>query len=466
MAARMLANGLAARGGHQDLMSQRPRVAIHWFRRDLRLNDNHALYEALGSGVPVLPLFIFDKNILDKLEDRADRRVDFIHRALSSLQVELAKRGSSLLVEHGRPEEVWPRILLRYEVTVVFANHDHEPYAVARDRTVAAALEPHGILLRTFKDISIFERAEVLKDDGTPYTVFTPYARKWRSLFREVMAAAFPSEAMLDRFLRTAPLDFPDLKSIGFRTTDLEAPLLALADETLRRYDALRNIPGENATSRMSTHLRFGTVSVRELVRRSLKLSPVYLNELIWREFFMQILWHFPHPHRAFKPAYDQIPWRHNESDFEAWCEGRTGYPLVDAGMKELLITGLMHNRVRMVVASFLTKHLLIDWRWGEAWFAAKLLDFELSSNNGGWQWASGSGCDAAPYFRVFNPRLQQERFDPQLKYVKHWLPGYTAANYMRPMVVHEAARDRALAVYKHALSAKANVNDQLTQLL
>ena len=446
-------------------MKPKPRVSVHWFRRDLRLRDNHALYKALSGEDAVLPLFIFDSNILDKLEDRTDRRVDFIHRTLSGLREELTKYGSSVLVERGRPEEVWPRILQRYEVSAVFANHDHEPYAIARDQVIAGLLAQHGIPLRTFKDISIFERDEVVKEDGKPYTVFTPYARKWRSLFNEELVKAFPSEAGLNRLHHTPPLEFPDLNALGFSNTDLEVPPLVLADETLRKYDVMRNIPSENATSRMSTHLRFGTVSVRELVRRSMELSPVYLNELIWREFFMQILWHFPHPERAFKPAYDHIPWRSDTNDFYAWCHGRTGYPLVDAGMRELLTTGLMHNRVRMVVASFLTKHLLIDWRWGEAWFAAKLLDFELSSNNGGWQWASGSGCDAAPYFRVFNPRLQQERFDPQLKYVKHWLPEFNAANYMRPMVVHEAARDRALTVYKQALSEKANANDKQTQL-
>jgi deoxyribodipyrimidine photo-lyase len=446
-------------------MNPKPRVGVHWFRRDLRLHDNHALYQALSREDAVLPLFIFDSNILDKLEDRTDRRVDFIHRTLSGLREELTKYGSSVLVEHGRPEEVWPRILQRYEVSAVFANHDHEPYAITRDQVIAVLLAQHGIPLLTFKDISIFERDEVVKDDGRPYTVFTPYARKWRSHFSEELVKAFASEAGLNRLHRTPPLEFPDLNALGFSSTDLEVPPLVLADETLRNYDVMRNVPGVNATSRMSTHLRFGTVSVRDLVRRSMELSPVYLNELIWREFFMQILWHFPHPERAFKPAYDQIPWRSDAKDFDAWCHGRTGYPLVDAGMRELLATGLMHNRVRMVVASFLTKHLLIDWRWGEAWFAEKLLDFELSSNNGGWQWASGSGCDAAPYFRVFNPRLQQERFDPQLKYVKHWLPGFNAANYMRPMVVHEAARDRALMVYKQALSEKANVNDKQTQL-
>lgn len=446
-------------------MPVKPRICIHWFRRDLRLADNHGLFRALGEHGDVLPLFIFDTEILDKLQDKADRRVDFIHRALSGIQAELVKRGSTVLVEHGRPIEVWKRLLERYQITAVTTNHDHEPYAIARDTAVSELLAAHGVPFRTFKDISIFERGEVVKDDGGPYTVYTPYMRKWRAQFTPEMAAPFRSEDHLDRLWKSAPLPLPSLEAIGFRPTDLQAPPANLSDELLRNYDRTRDIPSVIGTSRMSTHLRFGTVSVRELVRRSLVTSPKYLNELIWREFFMQILWHFPHPERAFKPAYDQIAWRADEAGFKAWCAGRTGYPLVDAGMRELNATGLMHNRVRMVVASFLTKHLLIDWRWGEAYFAAKLLDFELSSNNGGWQWASGSGCDAAPYFRVFNPTLQLQRFDPQLKYVKHWVPEHGSANYVQPLVVHEMARKRALETYKAGLEGKKATAQRQTNL-
>ncbi|MBL7958395.1 MAG: deoxyribodipyrimidine photo-lyase [Flavobacteriales bacterium] len=432
----------------------RPRLSIHWFRRDLRLADNHGLFRALSEHGDVLPLFIFDTDILGKLEDKHDRRVDFIHRALTGIQAELVQRGSTLLVETGRPIEVWKRLLERFEITAVTANHDHEPYAIARDRAVADLLASSGVPFRTVKDISIFERSEVMKDDGAPYTVYTPYMRKWRAQFTQDMAAPFLSEGLLSRLWKSAPLPLPSLEEIGFRTTDLHVPPTTLSEDLLSKYEHARDLPAVNGTSRMSAHLRFGTVSVRELVRHSAKASPKYLNELIWREFFMQILWNFPHPERAFKPAYDRIPWQPDEEGFKTWCEGRTGYPLVDAGMRELNSTGLMHNRVRMVVASFLTKHLLIDWRWGEAYFAAKLLDFELSSNNGGWQWASGSGCDAAPYFRVFNPTLQLERFNPELTYVKRWVPEYGTVNYARPMVVHEAARDRVLRVYKQALSA------------
>lgn len=434
-------------------MPAKPRISIHWFRRDLRLADNHGLFRALSEHGDVLPLFIFDTDILGKLEDRHDRRVDFIHRALAGIQTELAHRGSTLHVETGRPIEVWKRLLERFEITAVTANHDHEPYAIARDRAVTDLLASSGVPFRTFKDISIFERGEVVKDDGGPYTVYTPYMRKWRSLFRPELADAFPSGRHTDRFHRTEPLPMPTLERIGFAPTDLRIPPAHVSDDLLRHYERTRDVPAIAGTSRMSVHLRFGTVSVRELVRRSFSTSPKYLNELIWREFYMQVLWHHPHAvERAIKPGYDRIAWRKDEQELMLWAQGRTGYPLVDAGMRELNATGLMHNRVRMVVASFLTKHLLIDWRWGESVFAARLLDFELSSNNGGWQWASGSGCDAAPYFRVFNPALQQQKFDPQLKYVKHWVPEVGSANYVQPMVVHEVARQRALKAYAEAL--------------
>lgn len=443
----------------------KPRISIHWFRRDLRLADNHGFHRALSEHGDVLPLFIFDTEILDKLEDKHDRRVDFIHRALQGMQTELVKQGSTMLVEHGKPIDVWQRLLERFEITAVTTNHDHEPYAIARDKAVEELLAARGISFHSYKDISIFERGEVVKDNGGPYTVYTPYMRKWRALFDPQMADPYKSEELLHRTWRSEPLPMPTLADLGFLPTDLQAPPLTVSEELLKHYAETRDIPSVVGTSRMSTHLRFGTVSVRELVRRSLRSSPKYLNELIWREFFMQILWHFPRHDKAFKPAYDRIQWRHDETDLARWKEGRTGYPLVDAGMRELLATGLMHNRVRMVVASFLTKHLLLDWRLGEAWFAQQLLDFELSSNNGGWQWASGSGCDAAPYFRVFNPRLQLEKFDPALKYVKKWVPEYGSANYVQPMVVHEMARARALQTYKEGLEGGAVGTKRQTQL-
>lgn len=433
---------------------ERPKVSIHWLRRDLRLADNHGFFRALTEHGNVLPLFIFDTAILDRLEDRADRRVDLIHRSLLKLKLELEQHGGALLVKHGPPEEVWLELMERYEITAVTANHDHEPYAVQRDERVRKVLAEKGIQFHTFKDISIFERGEVMKEDGDPYTVFTPYSRKWKALFTPQLAAAFPSEKHLDKLWNTSPLPFPGLAEIDFLPTDLQIPPEHVDDELLRHYDDTRNLPGIEGTSRMSVHLRFGTVSPRALVRQALATSEVFLNELIWREFFMQVLWHFPRVvHSSFKPAYDNIAWENNEEQFHAWCAGRTGYPLVDAGMRELAVTGLMHNRVRMVTASFLVKHLLIDWRWGEAWFAEKLLDFELSSNNGNWQWAAGSGCDAAPWFRIFNPTLQMQRFDPGLTYVKRWVPEHETANYAAPIVVHHTARVRAVATYKSGLT-------------
>lgn len=443
----------------------KPRLSIHWFRRDLRLADNHGLCRALMEHGDVLPLFIFDTRILDKLEKKADRRVDFIHRTLTELHTVLSARGSTILIEIGDPLEVWKRLLERYTITGVCTNHDHEPYALERDTAVGELLKSKDVPFRTFKDISIFERGEVVKEDGSPYTVFTPYARKWRAQFEASMMDAYPSERYLGGLAKMPPLPIPTLEAIGFQRTNVEITPVVISDEMLRSYAGSRNRPDLPGTSRMSVHLRFGTVSVRELLRRSEQFSPAYVNELIWREFFMQILWHFPNPHKAFKPAYDAILWRSDQDDFNAWSEGRTGYPLVDAGMRELAATGLMHNRVRMVVASFLCKHLVLDWRWGEAWFAAELLDLELSSNNGNWQWAAGCGCDAAPYFRVFNPTLQQKRFDPKLNYVKKWVPEYGSANYVRPIVVHEVARQRALATYKKGLSGMRGRIDELNDL-
>ena len=435
-------------------MTDRPYIALHWLRRDLRLQDNHGLYRALKDHGNVLPVFIFDEEILGRLENPSDRRVDHIHRTLSALKTELEAQGSSLLVLYGKPVDVWQELCERFAISAVTTNRDHELYGQERDASVELLLRERGVTFRTFKDISIFERDEVMKDDGGPYTVFTPYSRKWKALFTPEMARAFPSEAHLDRLWKCSPLPLPSLEQIGFQRTDVQVPPMQVDQELLKNYAETRNLPGIAGTSRMSVHLRFGTISPRALVREALNTSEVFLNELIWREFFMQVLYHFPRvEHRSFKPAYDQIAWRNNEIEFAAWCEGRTGYPLVDAGMRELEATGLMHNRVRMVTASFLTKHLLIDWRWGEAWFAAKLLDFELSSNNGNWQWAAGSGCDAAPWFRIFNPTLQLERFDPRLTYVKQHLPEYGKANYAAQIVVHKTARERAIRTYKAGLA-------------
>lgn len=436
---------------------QRPKVSIHWFRRDLRMHDNHGLYRALVQHGDLLPLFIFDTDILDRLEDREDRRVAFIHDTLRQLKERSRAHGGDLLVEHGRPVEIWKKLLDRYDVTGVTAASDHEPYGIARDEEVQALLREKGIPFALVKDISIFERKEVMKSDGTPYLVYTPYSRRWKENLRDEMLDVHPSEDHLDKLWQGSVDALPTLEAIGFSHKAYVVPNVKVPDALLTHYHETRNTPGIAGTSGMSVHLRFGTVSVRELVRRALKLNEKFLNELIWREFYMMILYNFPHVVAgAFRPAYDRIPWRNNEEEFAKWCEGNTGYPLVDAGMRELNNTGYMHNRVRMVVAGFLTKHLLISWQWGETYFAARLMDFELSSNNGNWQWAAGSGCDAAPYFRVFNPTTQLEKFDRKLNYVKQWLPEYGTANYVQPMVVHEAARKRAIATYKEALDGGA----------
>jgi deoxyribodipyrimidine photo-lyase len=434
----------------------RPRVNVFWFRRDLRLNDNAGLYHALKSGLPVLPLFIFDRNILDLLENKADRRVEFIHAALAEIQRELREAGSTLEVYDGKPVEIFGQLQTAYEVAAVYTNTDYEPYATERDGAVAALLAEKGIPFYSYKDVVIFEKDEVLKDDGTPYTIFTPYSRKWKATLNSIPSLPpFPSLSSLASLSTlTSQSSLPSLSSLGFKKTGGPFPAGSMSSGLLKKYQEQRDYPGIPGTSRMGVHLRFGTVSVRALARQAAEVSDTYLNELIWRDFYQMILWHFPMvgKGRSFKPVYEQIQWRNDEKEFEKWCAGQTGYPIVDAGMRELNATGFMHNRVRMIVASFLAKHLLIDWRWGEAWFAQKLLDFDLAANNGGWQWAAGCGCDAAPYFRVFNPTLQTKRFDPDLRYIRQWVPELDELNYPHPIVDHELARRRALEVYGKAV--------------
>lgn len=428
-------------------------VAVFWFRRDLRLTDNTGLYHALRSGNPVLPIFIFDTNILDALADKKDKRLQFIHDALMAMQQQLIAHGSTLHVLHSTPREAFKKILADHTVTAVYTNHDYEPYAKQRDAEIAEMLRENGVAFQSFKDQVIFEKDEVLKDNGEPYTVYTPYSRKWKQHLNDFYLSSYPIKKYENNFLKTAPVALPSINALGFREAPhgVSAPLL---DEGIARtYDKTRDIPAIHGTTHMGIHLRFGTVSVRELAREVMPLNGTLLNELIWREFFMMIMWHFPYVvNGAFKKDYDNIKWRNNEQEFEAWCAGQTGYPIIDAGMRELNETGFMHNRVRMIVASFLTKDLLIDWRWGEAYFAEKLLDYDLAANNGNWQWAAGCGCDAAPYFRVFNPTLQTEKFDPKLEYVKRWVPEYDQLTYPRPIVAHDVARDRCLKVYKEAL--------------
>ena len=434
-------------------------ITLFWFRRDLRLEDNTGLWHALQSGYMVLPVFIFDINILDRLDDRHDRRISFIHGALDTLQKKLTAAGTSLKVFNDTPENAIRKILSDFDVKAVYANHDYEPYAVIRDRNIAAMLKESGIPFHTFKDQVIFEKDEVIKSDGTPYTVFTPYSRVWKKSLTEDLVRPFPSEKLAGEFLKTEPLPLPSIEETGFQRTEYVFTAPEVNKDLIRNYHRTRDIPSLKGTTMLGVHLRFGTVSIRELVRTAVTLSEVWLNELIWREFFMGILWHFPHvTDNAFKKKYDNIIWRNNEDEFERWCTGRTGYPIVDAGMRELNETGFMHNRVRMITASFLTKHLLIDWRWGEAYFGEKLLDYELSSNNGNWQWAAGCGCDAAPYFRVFSPEAQTTKFDRDLLYIKKWVPESGSKEYPDAIVEHNFARERALATYRKALE----MNDQI----
>ncbi len=449
----------------------KPTINIFWFRRDLRLKDNAGLYHALKSDIPVLPIFIFDKNILERLEDRTDARVTFIHQTLATLKKELAALGSSLLIKYGTPKMVWEEILEAYNVKSVFTNRDYEAYALERDGMIKELVENNGGTFHTFKDHVIFEKEEVLKKDGLPYTVFTPYSRIWKAKLLEKMVAveaangqtqdlsyyfkSYPNEKYFTNFYQTNPLPAPTLQEMDFEETSIEIPDQTVTRGLIRNYDQTRNFPAiAGGTSKLGIHFRFGTISVREKARHAQQLNEVFLNELIWRDFYAMILAHFPHvANGAFRKKYENIPWRNNEREFKKWCEGKTGYPMVDAGMRELNATGFMHNRVRMVTSSFLTKHLLIDWRWGEAYFAEKLLDFDLASNNGGWQWAAGCGTDAAPYFRIFNPTSQMQKFDKELKYVKKWIPEYETTAYPSPIVEHKFARERCLATFKAALN-------------
>lgn len=430
------------------------KICLFWFRRDLRLADNHGLFQALKSGNKVLPLFIFDTTILEKLEDKKDARVTFIHQTLLELKKAIGEHGSDLLVEHGTPVEVFEKLLNQYPLASVYCNRDYEPQAIKRDQAVADLLAERGCAFKDFKDQVIFEMDEVVKENGEPYTVYTPYSKSWKKKLIEQPIVSYPSEDHLNELQKTWTFDFPNLANMGFEETETSFPSIEVPQKRIANYHLNRDIPSIEGTSRLSIHFRFGTVSIREKAKKASQLNEKYFNELIWRDFYQMILSHFPRVvGEAFKPAYDAIVWRNNEKEFKAWCEGKTGYPLVDAGMRELNQTGFMHNRVRMVVASFLCKHLLIDWRWGEAYFAAKLLDFDLASNNGGWQWAAGSGVDAAPYFRVFNPYLQQEKFDPQYLYVKKWVKEYGSSAYPKPIVEHTFARNRCLEAYKSALA-------------
>lgn len=430
---------------------KKPKVVVCWFRRDLRLNDHRALSEALSSELPVLPLFIFDPAILSALEPN-DRRVDYIHQALEQLNLELQTVGSRFFACCGSPVSVFSGLMQQFDIWAVYANRDNEPYALQRDAAVQQLLASQNISWFDFKDQAIFERNDVLKDDGKPYTVFSAYARKWRARLTATDYA--PIKHPRGKFYETTPATIPALHTLGFQKTDIEFKKPQLRASVVSDYGTFRDFPSKDHTTRLGMALRFGTISVRKCVAFGILHNEAWLSQLIWREFFMQILYHFPHVvSRSFKPAYDGIEWRNSETEFDLWCRGETGYLLVDAGMRELNQTGFMHNRVRMVAASFLCKHLLIDWRWGEAYFASKLNDYDLSANNGNWQWVAGSGCDAAPYFRVFNPNTQLDKFDKNLEYVRKWIPQIDFYPHL-PIVDHAFARQRALEAYSKAVNA------------
>ncbi|MEZ5017766.1 MAG: deoxyribodipyrimidine photo-lyase [Flavipsychrobacter sp.] len=431
----------------------RQKVAIFWFRRDLRLEDNTGLYHALQSGYPVVPIFIFDKAILDELEDTKDKRVTFIYNELQKIQTELINIGSTLNVFHDNVMSSYETLINKYEIAEVYTNEDYEPYAIKRDNEVENFLTSNNIAFKKFKDQVIFHKDEIIKDNGEPYVVYTPYSKKWKTVLNKSYLTTYSIEKLSGNFYQQKTISLPELSSIGFEHIDFISPSCEVNELIIKHYDETRDIPSINGTTKLSVHLRFGTISIRKLVHDAMQLNEKYLNELIWRDFYHMILWYYPNNvSESFRKEYDEIQWRNNEQEFEAWCNGQTGYPIVDAGMRELNETGYMHNRVRMVVASFLTKHLLIDWRWGEAYFAAKLLDYDLAANNGGWQWAAGCGCDAAPYFRIFNPYLQTKKFDPNLKYIRQWVPELEELNYPQPIVEHEFARKRCLETYKVAL--------------
>jgi deoxyribodipyrimidine photo-lyase len=427
-------------------------TAIFWYRRDLRIEDNAGLYHALIGTRSVLPIFIFDTVILNQLDDKKDKRVQFIYDSLQTLKQELERAGSSLLILHGDPVEIFQQL----QPAVVYTNQDYEPYARKRDAQVRTTLASKSIQFNAFKDQVIFEKDEVVKDTKDPYTVFTPYSKKWKARLSGFYLKSYPTEKYLGNLKKTSALPSPSLEDIGFEHISFKFPSNVIRKSVIEKYHLFRDFPAIQGTSRIGVHLRFGTVSIRKLARLAAQESETWLNELIWRDFYHMILWHFPHVEKkSFKSAYDHIKWNNDEKAFEAWCEGRTGYPIVDAGMRELNETGFMHNRVRMITASFLTKHLLIDWRWGEAYFAKKLLDYDLASNNGGWQWAAGCGCDAAPYFRVFNPELQTKKFDADLQYIRKWIPELDTSDYPAPLVDHKSARETTLKTYARALENK-----------
>lgn len=424
-------------------------MVFFWFRRDLRWEDNHGLFKCLSENENVQPIFIFDKEILNELK-KDDPRVSFLYDTLSQMNHKIKSLGASIWILHGEVLEVFQKLNKTHSISAIYSNEDYEPYAIKRDQRVQDYFSKSGIPVHFYKDQVVFSPGEVLKNDGKPYTVYTPFKNKWLEVFKTIDFKRFPSEEYLNQLYRSKEKVI-ELSEIGFERSSIKVKDFRL--EVLPQYAEKRDFPSDEGTSLLGPHLRFGTIGIRDLVLKSFSQSEIFLSELIWREFFMQILFHFPHVVKeSFKSKYDSINWRNNKEEFERWCKGETGFPFVDAGMRELNETGYMQNRARMICASFLCKHLLIDWRWGEAYFASRLLDYELASNNGNWQWSAGTGCDAAPYFRIFNPYSQTKKFDSNLKYISQWVPEFQELHYPSPIVDHKLARERALKEYKLAL--------------
>ena len=435
------------------------KITLCWFRRDLRLSDQAALFYALKEQKNIQPVFVFDSDILEALQNPLDRRVQFIYETLEALKIELKNLGSDLWVEYGKPSVVFKNLFKENSVEAIYCNHDYEPQAILRDQEIEKLCYQHNVIFKSFKDQVIFEKNEVLTDAGKSYTVFTPYKKKWLSLLTDKHLTGYPTETFFENLNRSEDLQsLISLEQMGFQKQDFIFPKRVIDLKILKTYAEKRDFPALASTSLLGLHLRFGTVSVRKLVQIAKKQSEVWLSELIWREFFMQILFHYPHVVKtSFRPQYEKVEWRNVPEELEKWKNGQTGYPIVDAGMRELNQTGHMHNRVRMVVGSFLTKHLMHHWLHGERYFARQLLDFDLSANNGNWQWCAGTGCDAAPYFRVFNPESQAEKFDPQNEYIKKWVPELGTSRYVKPMVEHKFARERALQTFARALKGETS---------
>ena len=428
-------------------------MVIFWFRRDLRLDDNHALFKALKSGYDVLPIFIFDSNITNKLNQN-DHRLNYINNVLDGLNKRLSENKKKIYIYKGDPIEIISKLIIKLKIKEIYLNKDYEPYAIDRDDKIEKLCVANNVSYNSFKDHVIFEEDQIVKKDGTPYVVYTPYSRKWIEKFQSNQLDSYPSELNLGSFV-----DSDKIREVNylmeFEKNIISPKTYNLNNDLIDKYEETRNFPALDSTSRIGVNLRFGTVSTRKIVKTSSERSNnTFLKELIWREFFIQILWHFPHTtEKSFKDKYERIEWRNDMDDFKLWCDGKTGYPIVDAGMNQLNKTGFMHNRLRMVVGSFLCKHLLIDWKLGEKYFADKLFDYEQASNVGNWQWVAGCGVDAAPYFRIFNPEEQQKKFDKELQFIKKWIPNYDKDNYINKIVDHKFARERCLNTYKKALN-------------